>query len=169
MISLDTPYVKCFVRPNTIERSQRFIECYIFGVTCILNRPLFFTCYTEDGGVYSRLPIQSFVHKKVNEMPAYPLQPWSVLGNGASVIQYEFLKDIAIKTKNGLGRYLFTIEQFDGGFSEDPEQAKSFNIIGLEGGFFTALPNNMFTVEEGFFKNSKTFQYIRQSDYFHCE
>ena len=131
------------------EESKESTEAYVFAVTNIINRPLLFTVHTIDGAVVSRLPIDAFVPYTLDKLSDYglaELQPWQALGKDIQAIQHEYLKDYSaickIGTKQELGRYIMTFDSFTGGFSEDPEQHKTYNMIELQVGQYALLPNN---------------------------
>lgn len=180
MITINTPYIHCKVSRYFLTDKKADIEeleeCYIFAVTCINNRPPLFTCHTEKGAVFSRLPIHAFRSLNYKTRPEQEpnlsyLCPWTCVGNSASVIQYEYLKNYQVTTKNGdSGMYLFTIDYFNGGLSEDPEQHKTHNIIMLDKGYLTAVPNNfMLAKDEHFTFDDNPVDYARQTEFWRVD
>ena len=151
-------------------------ECYIFAVTALENRTLLFTCHTENGAVFSRLPIWAFRTKDYTDagedLDLETLCPWSALGGNASIIKHRYLKDYEVKCKIGdefvAGRYLFTIDYNEGLYAQDPEQHKTHNVIELDSGFYAALPNNFCLFEDSHFVKSapKSSHYARNEIYF---
>jgi hypothetical protein len=82
------------------------------------------------------------------------LMPWGVVGDRICVIQHKYFKDFDVRVRLGEGvpgRYLFTVDQYEGGFSEVPEQTKTMNFIELECGQFAAMPNNYCIFPDTFF------------------
>jgi hypothetical protein len=181
VITINTPYVHCKVSRYFLTDKKADIndleECYIFAVTCINNRPPLFTCHTQKGAIFSRLPLHAF--RSLSYKPNYELHydlsdlcPWTVVGNSASVIQYEYLKNYEVKALklNEMGKYQFTIDYFNGGLSEDPEQHKTHNIIELDNGYFAAVPNNyMLAKDEHFTFDNSPIDYSRQTEFWRVD
>jgi len=146
-MTIDIPFIHCLVDLSLLTDgdSTELEECYIFAVTCIAGRPPLFTVHTQSGAVFSRLPIHAFFSLN-GPRHAHTLQelcPWTCIGNKAQAITHAYLKNYDGQLKDlGTGRYLFTIDYFDGDYSEDPEQHKTHNIFELESGAFAAVPNN---------------------------
>lgn len=171
LLDLPTP-IHCKVRLSFVtNREQMGLEdCYVFAVTILENRTLLFTCHTENGAVYSRLPIWAFQHdnfnpeidhvRSLNVGNIMSLCPWGCLGYDASIIEHAYLKDYEasckIEDQFFDGRYLFTIDYNKGLYAQDPEQHKTHNIFELETGHYCALPNNHFKLEDSHFTNKDT-------------
>lgn len=156
------------------EDDKEYTEAYAFAVTSILNRPLLFTVHTVDGAVVSRLPIDALIpYEGVQQttFDRHELQPWEMLGEDIQPIQHKYLKDYIVSCKIAdelvSGRYLLTFDSFSGGFSEDPEQHKTYNMIELETGQYCLLPNNHCLFLDNHFTDSDgTFpHYKRNSTY----
>lgn len=166
----DIPYLKCWIRReylNNLEEGHgEYVEGYAFAVTAILNRPLLFTVHTVDGGVISRLPISALCHKRDAPVQSLSdLELWSVIGERIEVIEHEYLRNYWVQTRlpDGLtydGKYLFTIDPQRGGFSESPDQHKTWNLIALDNGNFAAQPNN-----RCFFRDSHFVRFQGRPDY----
>lgn len=150
---IDIPYIKCFVSNSLIKGKDGFTEAYAFAVKSFLNRPLLFTVHTVDGAVYSDIPLLYLSHDPstgIEYIPAEERDPWGCLGERISVSKFSYLKDYRPlyignkKPKNPVsGRYLMSFSWLpDGGFSEDPEQAKMMHLVALEDGWFALWPNN---------------------------
>lgn len=166
----DCPYVRCFVRSEFLHdltsHHGEYEPCYIFAVTAILNRPLLFTAHLESGAVYSRLPIHAFCFADSAPQRALDdLMPWGCVGNRIEVIEHKYLRNYEVQTPRGPGRYLFTVDQFDGGFTEDPEQHKTMNVIELYEGNLAAMPNNECVFLDSHFTEEKQIDYTRQTSF----
>lgn len=164
----DCPYLKCLVRKEYLHDFElglgEYEEAYAFAVTGIINRPLLFTVHLESGAVYSRLPIQALVTSACED--SYTLEqlmPYGVIGNRIEVVQHAYLKQYEVTTPLGDGVYQFTVDQFDGGFSEDPVQHKTMNVVALHSGHIGAWPNNMCRFLDGHFTVNMEVGYRRQS------
>jgi len=75
-----------------------------------------------------------------------PLDMWGAISSQAQAVKHKYLKDYEVYVnftdKVVKGTYQFTIDYFEDGFSEDPEQHKTSNIIFLDSGYICAVPNN---------------------------
>lgn len=128
-------------------------------VKSIPNQALYFESLIHDyGAVYDKLPLHAFVWRKdVDVRKLYPLdwlQLWDCMSYNISVIRKEGLRnarcEVMMKDKSRApGYYLFTVDpcasdpnEVDVGWSETPNEHKSFNIIKLDNGQFAAQPNN---------------------------
>lgn len=171
---IDIPYIHLYIRKEFLDGESvgQYVEAYVFSATAIINRPLLFTVHTEDGAVFSRLPIHALTTKPCStEYTLEDLMPWGCVGNKVQAIQHAYLKDYKVKViiqdKFVNGTYKFTIDQFDGGFSEDPEQHKTMNIIELDSGELCAMPNNKCLFKDTFFAEGQDTvpRYKRQTKY----
>lgn len=167
---IDIPFTRAFVANELILGSEGWTPCYLFAVTPLLNRPLFFTIHTEHGAVFSRVPLKFLRHNVNPPRGALPEEePWGSLGERVSVIQHAYLKDYEVQTKMGAsGRYLMTFDFLPGGhFEEDPEQQKSMNLLALTGGSFALLPNNECLFLDKHFTGKQEWpRYKRNQEYF---
>lgn len=171
---VDIPFIHTNVRLEYVTNNEQtgLEEVYLFAVTCISGRPPLFTCHTKNGAVYSRLPLEAFTDNQ-NTNADKDLVPWTCLGEKAFVIKHEYLKDyeVLIPSLKMTGRYLFTIDYYDGNYSEDPEQHKSHNVIELEDGRYTAMPNNYCVFKDKHFTNKDLDykHYRRQTTYWQAD
>ena len=127
-------------------------------VKSIPNRALLFETYIDRfGALYDKLPISAFRWHLDDMNTTYPLdwlQIWDCLSYNISVIEKRALRlcktQTLLKNKKLVhGEYLFTIDtthsdpsEIDTGWSESPNEHKSYNICKLENGQFAAQPNN---------------------------
>lgn len=168
---IDIPMIHAFVRSEytTSGQDKDLEECYIFAATCIPSRPPLFTAHLRSGALYSRLPLEAFTtSESILTKPTPELCPWTSIGHKAQAIKHQYLKDYDVELfkLNLKGRYLFTIDYFDGNYSEDPEQHKTHNIIELDDGRLAAMPNNFCIFNDNHFqKKDKLKPYSRQQKY----
>ena len=111
------------------------------------------------GALYDKLPLHAFVSRTENLdtsnfLPLDSLQIWDCFDYDVAVIQKAFLKNLSCKfyakdKQMYSGNYLFTVDNahsdqntIDTGYSEWPEDHKSFNFIELDNGQYAAQPNN---------------------------
>lgn len=172
---INIPRFKCFVEKEflTAGAESGRIEAYCFAVTLLESRPLLFTVHTIEGALFSRLPIWSLSHRAYPEevLSREKLDPWGAISGNGHAVAYDYLKDyhtvVTVEGKQAEGRYAFTIDYFSGGFSEDPEQHKTSNIIFLEGGQICAVPNNFCLFPDSHFTRKEvTTGYKRSSNYY---
>lgn len=128
------------------------------SVKSIPNRALLFETYIDEfGALYDKLPISAFRWHLDNLETEYPLdflQIWDCLSYNISVIEKRAVRKCRTQTllKNKQmadGEYLFTIDtahsdpaEIDTGWSETPNEHKSYNVSKLDNGQFVAQPNN---------------------------
>jgi len=127
-------------------------------VKSIPNRALLFETYIDEfGAIYDKLPLSAFRWHLDGLDVEYPLdwlQIWDCLSYDISVIEKRALRfcrtRTLLKDKSLVeGEYLFTIDtthsnpaEIDTGWSETPNEHKSYNISKLVNGQFVAQPNN---------------------------
>jgi len=168
MKNQNTPYLHCLVRNEFLGiDKQGGTECYIFLVTALPNRPLLFTCHTEHGGIFSRLPIWAFapLSADLTLRADETTQKWSVLGESIEIVTPTYLKDYRVLSKFGEGLYKFSIDFVDGMYSEDPEQHKMLHLIELKNKYALMPNNNLRFVDSHFTKDAKVV-YKRNTKYF---
>ncbi len=156
------PYIQCFVRNkflHNFEEVEGVTECYVFGVKCLLNRPLSFHCQLENGAVFWSLPISAFVTKKdywplsnTEESIINEALWWNCQSNDCDVTLFSYLEGSKanLRSRTGLirkGTYLFTVDDFSDnrkvnlGYSQDTD-SKCFHVFLLDQGWFAAYPND---------------------------
>jgi hypothetical protein len=127
-------------------------------VKSIPSRALLFETYIDEyGAIYDKLPLSAFRWHLDGLDVEYPLdwlQIWDCLSYDISVIEKRALRfcrtQTLLKDKSLVeGEYLFTIDtthsnpaEIDTGWSETPNEHKSYNISKIENGQFVAQPNN---------------------------
>lgn len=169
---LDIPRFKCFIDCNYLTGGDLdgIEEAYCFAVTLIENRPILWTIHTINGAVYSRIPTWAIYlcdDKLIENLPK-DLDPWGAISSDGQIIKHQYLKDYEVHFQNKTGRYLFTIDYFDGGFSEDPEQHKTTNVIhGVDDRLY-CLPNNQCVFNDRHFTTSiKNVKHYRRNEIYY--
>ena len=66
-LNANMPYIECMIRPE-MTGLDGLIDCYIFGVKSMLNRPMHFHSQASNGAVFWNMPVSAFVHKKDYEV-----------------------------------------------------------------------------------------------------
>lgn len=167
---LDVPRFHSFIDKSFLTDGKELglVEAYTFAVTLIESRPLLWTVHTVDGAIYSRVPTWALRHEQVDVAAPTTLDQWGAISSSGQIIAHQYLKDYWVKTPiEEDGIYKFTIDYFESGFSEDPEQHKTSNIIFLDSGLIAALPNNLCLFKDRHFTNEEpSFKYERNKQYF---
>jgi len=168
MKNSNTPYIHCYVNGNYLG-VDTWVECYIIMVTALLNRPFLWTCHTEHGALFSRLPIDAFSPNPLTLLPPVnevcQNQPFSAISNDIEVVEIDYLKDYTV---NATGSYVFSIDGVGGVFSEDPEQHKIMHLIEYKDRY-EILPNNQCEFTDDHFTGKDRPQYRRNSVYFYAK
>lgn len=134
-------------------------ECYLFGVKCVLNKPLSFHCQLENGAVFWGLPISAFVSKECyipicndEERIINELLWWNCQSSDCDVTTFHYLEGSTgiLRSRTGIqrdGKYLFTVDDFSDnrkvnlGYSQDTD-SKCFHVFETEDGWYAAYPND---------------------------
>ena len=133
------------------------------SVKSVAGKALYFeTLLTEYGALYDKLPISAFVWKigSIDDyLPLDVLQLWDCFDYDITVIKKPLLSRCEFFGKDKRmhpGEYQFTIDNshrdtstIDTNFSEHDPEHKSFNIIKLDNGQFSAQPNNRVIWRDG--------------------
>jgi hypothetical protein len=174
MNNANIPLISVKVRKEYLRNFEdshgEFLDGYLFGVYAQRNQALLFHVFLETGAVYYRLPIDAFCDARnpvIEPLKTKDLQLWDCLSNQIEIIQWSFLKDQTGEVNLGKvgkvkGRYLFTIEflhndtnELDLGFINVPGEYKCAHVLGLENGYFCAMPNNRIVwQDQAFVKNN---------------
>ena len=157
------PPIQCWVRKEFLYDFEKghgeYEPCVWVSAKSIRGQAFRIEAYlTRYAAMYDKLPLHAFVSRTDIEieklLPLDTLQIWDCFSYNMSVLQKVFLKNLSCKfyakDKNFYeGEYLFTIDHaspdfnvIDTGYSESPEEHKSFNFIRLDNGQFAAQPNN---------------------------
>ena len=157
------PQIKCYVRKEYLYDFEKghgeYEPCYWVSVKSILGKALYIEAYlTAYGALYDKLPISAFTWKTdINNEDLLPLdylQIWDSFSYNITVIEKTILKNIDcqvyMKDKEWhKGSYLLTIDschsepnELNVSLSQTPNEHKSFNIIKMDNGQFSAQPNN---------------------------
>jgi len=166
METLNLPFFKAKVRSEYLHDLEsghgEYEDCYVVAVTVLLNRPLLFHVHTTKGALYSKLPLEAICHLKCDKKE---IHEWGALGNKAGILEISYFRNYNVKTKHGIGRYMFSIDFFDGGFSEDPEQQKILHFIELDSGHYTTASNNECLFLDAHFTTGGAINYKRNTHY----
>ena len=175
----NVPPTKVWVKKQYLYDLEKGHGEFVEGVwvTCksIEGRALYFETYLpEYGALYDKLPISAFVSEPTDlDLSLEELQLWDAFSYHMTVITKSSIAGCKAKylapSKNWyMGEYLFTIDNchadvntMNSGYSEMPEEHKSFNSLGLDNGRFAAQPNNRCL----FYDKSLTPAELKQPDF----
>ena len=174
----NVPHIEVLVKKQYLYDLEKGHGEFEPGIWCtvksIQGKALYFETYLpETGALYDKLPISAFVWKETKEdISINELQLWDCFSYDISVIEKALLLNnrctyLSPSKKMYQGNYMFTIDSCSAtgdlnvGYSETPNQHKSFNIIKLDNGHFAAQPNNRVL----FYDKSLTPSKLKRPDY----
>ena len=140
-------------------------NCIIHAVSVKPTQALTFSVLLESGAQYRGIPIHGFiVGQDVNNRipPAKNLhshQVWGCFGTEFSIIDMSFSKGLSAEWRYYTGKTFsgrglgWAIEFYDDGYSNAPQQDKSFNMLVSQEGYLAAMPNNRVRWWEDSFTN----------------
>jgi len=137
---------------NLEEKHGEYLECIVFGMASLPGRAPLFHLLTRDGACFWRVPLHALCTKEgAPPRELWELCRWDCFGSEVAVTEFDYLSEARaealIPTECGElvrepGRYLFTFDWLDNGFSNEPSQHKCGHIIALDDGNLACLPNN---------------------------
>lgn len=140
-------------------------KCIIHAVSCRPAQPLTFSVLLENGAQYRGIPIHALIvgQDPTKEIPkAQTLhchQVWGCFGTEFSIVDMSFSKGLAAQWRDSEGKTFsgrglgWAIEFHDDGYSNAPQQDKSFNMLLSDEGYLAAMPNNRIRWWEDSFTN----------------
>ncbi len=158
-VNANIPPIECYVRAEYMRQHKdghgQLLDALIFGVASLPGQVPLFHFLLEDGGIWWRMPISAFCHKK--DAPATTLEElmlWDSFSYEISATRFDVLANKRMeyvsrsRVKRG-GRYLFTLDWADPQgmtFAEQPGQHKCGHVIELDEGNYAIQPNNRLRV-----------------------
>jgi hypothetical protein len=147
----DTPYLQAFVRREFLydeaKHAGEFVPCVVFGFRAEPARVPMFQIMLASGAQWARVPIHKICSKPCEPLDLDQVVWWDSYGYEFAVHEFGFLKNHAVTAlgRDGVvrkGRYLFTVDWMQSGWSEAPDQHKNHHLIALDDGPWIAYPNN---------------------------
>jgi hypothetical protein len=161
----DIPFgpIYCWLRSEYLyggvvpQGEPSLYQCQLIGLRSQRGRAIGFHVLLENGACWAppAIPLSALVHdanqtvspKAVEHMDLVHLQAWDCFGDHFSAHRFDALPDCVWArlphTKAwSKGRYLFTVDWTDNGYSETPWQHKQGHVIALDSGHFCMVPNN---------------------------
>jgi hypothetical protein len=148
----DTGIDNCIIHAVSV----RPVQALTFSILSIL---------LENGAQYRGVPIHAFIvgqdpTKTIpHSLDLHSHQVWGCFGTEFSIVNMSFCKGLSAEwvdsndikfTGRGLG---WAIEFYDDGYSNTPQQDKSFNMLVSNEGYLAAMPNNRVRWWEDSFTN----------------
>lgn len=161
------------------SRRGELVEGVWVSVKSIRGQAFRFETYLpEFGALYDKLPLDAFIWSDEHHslLPLDVLQIWDCMSYHVELIHKPFLAGLRAEFfgKDRLmhqGEYLWTLDSCEPdpripayGFSETPEEHKSFNLLRLDNGQFALQPNNRCR----FFDPAITHPELRMPDFKVC-
>lgn len=154
------PQHKCWVDATYLTQGEvrEYWPCYWVSVKSVPGQNYYFETYLpEMGAVYDKLPISAFRHRLEAPDPFMPpeqLQMWDCMAFGVVVVEKALLSGsrctgMFLDGTKIEGNYLFTLDAYhphqdliDTGTAHIEPEHKSNNLIELDNGQYSLLPNN---------------------------
>ncbi len=157
-MNINIPTIEAFCRlefmnQHGAEYVGEFVPVQIFGVASIPGQTPLFHFFADDGGIWWRMPIHAFCHKRdARRVSLDEVCLWDSFSYNCHVCVFDILKHKRLSyvdrnRKEHVGVYLFTLDWFGDdlrsyGFSETPGQHKCGHVLQLDNGNFAIQPNN---------------------------
>jgi hypothetical protein len=149
---------KRFLHGMSTDYIDQYEPCVIFGLTSVPSRAWTFSIMCESGAQWARVPLNMLRWEEPRSMTVHPLnelQMWDNHGWEFSVVQYEYLRELNCKylqrNKNQVpGKYWFTADHSNNGYSLYPPEHKCYHFLLLQDGSgqIAAQPNNRILWED---------------------
>jgi hypothetical protein len=144
--------LKCYVRASHFTKREEdrnvFHKAYAFAIQSIAGKILTFHVMTDYGMLRSRVPISEiFLEIPKRDIEPHFKQLWDCFSENVSVITYDYLYEkrckVVLKDKTEIwATYLFTVDWFSNGYSDEPSDYKCGHILVSDDGFLLCQPNN---------------------------
>ena len=108
----------------------------------------------ESGAHWSGMPLQGISSTENFEMPHELLMPWTAMGDEIETFYVKYLEGLACNTIRPFqrrARHTGIMIDWADGFSRYPQEHKPLNLLELDNGQFTLLPNNFVLYEDAHF------------------
>lgn len=129
-------------------------HCIIHALSCRPGQALTFSILLESGAQYRGVPIHGLIlgqdpTKHIPEgLELHNHQVWGCFGTEFSIVDMSFSKGLVAEWRDSFGRTFlgrglgWAVEFHDDGYSNAPQQDKSFNMLISDEGYLAAMPNN---------------------------
>lgn len=129
----------------------------------------------ESGAHWSGLPIQAISTKQDFSWNRSELMPWASMGEEAETFYAKYLEGLVCNVHSPFisrGRHTGVIIDWSDGYSRYPSEHKPLNMIELENGQFSLLPNNFLTFVDNHFTRDEAkinFRYYKRGENIYWE
>lgn len=158
-----------FLGPNMPEGTTSGIWHGVYGRSYQL---LLGHVMLESGAHWSGVPLHAMSTTNDFLYTHQDLMPWKCMGEDMDVIQLNYLEGLVVETDKGKGRHTGIIVDWKDGYSVYQQEHKPLNLITLESGQFTLLPNNYCTYQDKHFileKHKANLKYYRRGEELYWE
>ena len=152
MLNANIDNLKCYVRLSHLTKNENdantYHKAYAFAVQSVAGKILTFHIMTDYGMLRSRVPISELFFEIPNQdIPPDYKQLWDCFSENVSVITYDYLYDkrcqVILKDKKLVwATYLFTVDWYRNGYSDEPSDYKCGHILVADEGYLLCQPNN---------------------------
>ena len=150
MLNLGIKGFKAYVRRGYFTKGgdSELDGVYVFGIQSVGGKVLTFHVMTDYGMLRSRVPIGEICFGEVgDDLPVDYKQLWDCFSESVVVTYYEYLEGkrckVLLKDKREVWcTYMFTVDWYDNGYSEDPTDYKCGHVLRADGGYLMCQPNN---------------------------
>lgn len=145
--------LKCYIRLSHFTKNDtdkdKFHKAYAFGIQSVAGKILTFHIMTDYGMLRSRVPISEIylIDEPQNDIPAHFKQLWDCFSENVSATTYDYLYEkrcqVVLRDKSKVwATYLFTIDWYRNGYSDEPSDYKCGHILVADDGYLLCQPNN---------------------------
>lgn len=152
MLNANIDNLKCYVRLSHFTKKEEdkntYHKAYAFAIQSVSGKILTFHIMTDYGMLRSRVPVSEiFLEIPKEDIPPDYKQLWDCFSENVSVITYDYLYDkrcqVILKDKKLVwATYLFTIDWYRNGYSDEPSDYKCGHILVADDGYLLCQPNN---------------------------
>ena len=126
MKNQNLPYLECQVFNQFLDESKGLTKGFLVSVRGLQSQALQFSVLLETGALFTGLPANAISFGTKSALSLQECQMYDNIGTDIEVIILDLLKgmELTLKTTSGnivKGRYLFSIDFVNGGYSEHPE------------------------------------------------
>lgn len=152
MLNYNIEPFRCLVKQSYFTKEAKdsniYHNCYAFAVQSVDMKILTFHVMTDYGMLRSRVPLSEiYISEPKSDIPYYFKQLWDCFGEQAAIIKYDFLKEnkckVILRDKTfAWATYMFTIDWYNNGFSNEPADYKCGHVLAADDGYLLCMPNN---------------------------
>lgn len=134
---------------HKVEDDKVFDEVYVFSIHSLEGYILMFNVMTSYGMLRSRVPLSALYWKEpTKDFLPHERQLWNCFSTeNVEYVVYDFLVDmkckVTMRDKTEVwAEYLFTVDWYNNGYSNEPSDYKCLHVLKEDNGGFLGQPNN---------------------------